>query len=124
MLEIDTWLMSCRVLGRRMEEAVLDQIAGAARRAGVAALVGRFIPSVKNKMVADHYAKLGFAPAGDGPDGATVWRLDLDGYDSPDLPMRIAVLSEIERGLVSTPCARRMPRMMSRDGIGSPCAIK
>ena len=88
--EIDTWLMSCRVLGRRMEEAVLDQIAGAARRAGVAALVGRFIPSVKNKMVADHYAKLGFAPAGDGPDGATVWRLDLDGYDSPDLPMRIA----------------------------------
>ena len=86
--EIDTWLMSCRVLGRRLEEAVLDQIVVAARAAGETALVGRFIPSAKNHMVARHYAKLGFAHV-DGEDGSeTIWRLDLGAYATPDLPMR------------------------------------
>ncbi len=87
--EIDTWLMSCRVLGRRMEEAVLAQIVAAARRGGATALTGRYIPSAKNKMVADHYGKLGFARAGGDDGGETTWRLDLGGYVTPDLPMRI-----------------------------------
>ncbi len=87
--EIDTWLMSCRVLGRRMEEAVLAQIAGAAQRGGATALIGRYIPSAKNKMVADHYPKLGFVPVTSAADGETVWRLDLAAYVAPDLPMRI-----------------------------------
>lgn len=86
--EIDTWLMSCRVLGRRMEEAVLDQIVLAARSHGATSLVGRYIPSAKNKMVAEHYARLGFA-AIDDHGGETRWRLDLGAYTSPDLPMRI-----------------------------------
>ncbi|MGI4878245.1 MAG: HAD-IIIC family phosphatase [Janthinobacterium lividum] len=91
--EIDTWLMSCRVLGRRMEEAVLDQIVRAARVGGASVLTGRYIPSAKNRMVADHYARLGFAPAdgADGSGGETLWRLDLDAYVSPALPMRIDV---------------------------------
>ena len=94
--EIDTWLMSCRVLGRRMEEAVLAQIAAAARAVGATALTGRYIPSAKNKMVADHYPRLGFVAVDDaaamktgGTGGETVWRLDLDAYAAPDLPMRI-----------------------------------
>ena len=87
--EIDTWLMSCRVLGRRMEEAVLAQVVMAARLAGAIALTGRYVPSAKNKMVAGHYAKLGFVQV-DGDDGGeTVWRLDLDRYALPELPMRI-----------------------------------
>ena len=86
--EIDTWLMSCRVLGRRMEEAVLAQIVAAARAGGAAVLTGRYIPSAKNRMVADHFARLGFAAAGDDGD-ATLWRLDLAAYVAPDLPMRI-----------------------------------
>ncbi len=87
--EIDTWLMSCRVLGRRMEEAVLDQIVAAARAGGAEALRGRYIPSAKNRMVADHYSRLGFAAAGGDAGGETMWRLDLGGYVSPELPMRI-----------------------------------
>jgi len=86
---IDTWLMSCRVLGRRLEEAVLAHIALAARAGGATALIGQFIPSAKNAMVADHFAKLGFMPAGTAADGTTTWRLDLAGYTVPDLPMRI-----------------------------------
>ncbi|UAJ11549.1 HAD-IIIC family phosphatase [Glacieibacterium megasporae] len=87
--EIDTWLMSCRVLGRRMEEAVLAHIAAAARDGGASALTGRYLPSVKNKMVAGHFGKLGFAKVS-GEDGKeTVWRLDLADYAAPELPMRI-----------------------------------
>ena len=87
--KIDTWLMSCRVLGRRMEEVVLDQVVRAARAGGATALTGRYIPSVKNKMVADHYPRLGFALVDGEPGGETVWRLDLAAYAAPDLPMRI-----------------------------------
>ena len=58
--DIDTWLMSCRVLGRRVENAVLKTIAGYARSHGATALTGSYIPSAKNQMVKDHYQKLCF----------------------------------------------------------------
>jgi FkbH-like protein len=75
-LEVETWLMSCRVLGRGVELAMLNLLASEARHRGVAAIVGRYRPTAKNRMVADHYARLGFTAAGtDGED--TLWRLDL-----------------------------------------------
>ena len=83
--DIDTWLMSCRVLGRRVEEAVLAEIASCARVAGAAALVGQFIPSGRNELVRNHFAKLGFSAADE--DG--LWRLDLGAYRAPELPMRV-----------------------------------
>lgn len=86
---IDTWLMSCRVLGRRVQEAALAHLAAAARAAGARALIGQFIPSAKNKMVAEHYAGLGFAADGVLDNGTTRWRLDLGSYQPPELPMRI-----------------------------------
>ena len=60
--EIETWLMSCRVLGRRVEEATLDIVMAEARRLGAARVVGRYLPTAKNGMVANHYPKLGFVP--------------------------------------------------------------
>ena len=90
--EIDTWLMSGRVLGRRMEEAVLDQIVRAAHAASATAWTGQYIPRAKNKMVADHYPRLGFVHVSGEPGGETVWRLDLDDYSAPDLPMRTVSL--------------------------------
>jgi FkbH-like protein len=87
--EIDTWLMSCRVLGRRVEEAVLNHLAAAARAAGASALVGRYIPSAKNKMVAQHYEKLGFELVETLDDGTTVHRLALAAFVAPDLPMLV-----------------------------------
>ena len=86
---IDTWLMSCRVLGRHVENAVLSHLAEAARRAGAKWLVGRYLPTKKNIIVVDHYAKLGFERAGDLPEGGSEWRLALDDYSAPDLPMRV-----------------------------------
>ncbi len=87
--EIDTWLMSCRVLGRRVEQAVLNHLAAAAGAAGAKALVGRYVPSAKNQMVAQHYEKLGFELTEEGPDGGKTYRLALAGYPAPELPMRI-----------------------------------
>ena len=58
--EIDTWLMSCRVLGRTLERFMLDRALDAARAAGVARLVGVYRPTPKNGLVADLFAGLGF----------------------------------------------------------------
>ena len=65
---IDTWLMSCRVLGRSVEQMVLRELILAARRRGIERLVGRYIPSGRNAMVADHYAALGFSRDGEAPE--------------------------------------------------------
>ena len=86
---IDTWLMSCRVLGRRVQEAALAHLAAAAASEGAKRLIGRYIPSAKNRMVAGHYQSLGFTLIDTGTDGETEWRLDLADYEPPDLPMRI-----------------------------------
>ncbi len=59
---IDTWLMSCRVLGRKVEEAVLNVLCSEARRRGINQLIGTYIPTERNALVEDHYAKLGFLP--------------------------------------------------------------
>jgi FkbH-like protein len=83
----DTWLMSCRVLGRRVEEAVLAEAAAAAKAAGAARLIGEYLPTPKNGLVEQHYAKLGFTLAEELPDGGTRWALDLTQYEPPDLPM-------------------------------------
>lgn len=60
-LHLDTWLMSCRVLGRRAEAATLNVVAAQAAALGAKRLVGEFRPTAKNAMVEDHYPKLGFA---------------------------------------------------------------
>lgn len=86
--EIDTWLMSCRVLGRRVQEACLDHLVRAARADGAIRLIGRYVPSPKNAMVRDHYAKLGFRQISEVA-GTTLWELDLTEFVSPDLPMTI-----------------------------------
>ncbi len=83
-LLIDTWLMSCRVLGRQVEPTSLNLIAEQARRLGARRLIGEYAPTKKNGMVRDHYAKLGFAPLGGDASGATRWVLDLDGFVPAD----------------------------------------
>jgi FkbH-like protein len=61
-LEIDTWLMSCRVLKRQVEEEVLNEIVRLARRHNLARIRGVYLPTAKNNMVREHYSSLGFTP--------------------------------------------------------------
>ena len=90
-IEIDTWLMSCRVLGRLVEEATLNLIAAEATRLGAKTLIGRYIPTTKNGMVKDHYEKLGFSAF--DREGDTLWRLDLKDYVPKPTFMRLSGFS-------------------------------
>ncbi|OAN49235.1 hypothetical protein A6A04_03730 [Paramagnetospirillum marisnigri] len=85
--DIDTWLMSCRVLGRGVERFILNRIANAARAAGAKRLDGTFIPSSRNELVRDHYPTLGFTKTSEQDDGTTRWSLDLASFNP--LPVHI-----------------------------------
>ncbi|HEX3876700.1 MAG TPA: HAD-IIIC family phosphatase [Bryobacteraceae bacterium] len=89
--EIDLWLMSCRVLGRRVENMALRELVGHARRAGVQTLTGAYIPTARNKLVERHYASLGFNQVRGAKDGATLWELDTH-VDLPTFPMTVRSL--------------------------------
>ena len=52
--------MSCRVLKRDMEIAMLNELVNLAKERGIEKLLGTYIPSKKNSMVKDHYKNLGF----------------------------------------------------------------
>ncbi|WP_419727962.1 HAD-IIIC family phosphatase [Lichenicola sp.] len=74
---IDTWLMSCRVLGRQVEQATLNLVAQTARSMGARSLIGEYAPTPKNRMVEKHYQKLGFETAEVDENGASRSVLDL-----------------------------------------------
>jgi FkbH-like protein len=64
-MEIDTWLMSCRVLKRQVEEEVLNELARLAKLRGCNRLEGIYLPTAKNEMVRDFYARMGFTLTGE-----------------------------------------------------------
>jgi FkbH-like protein len=74
---IDLWLMSCRVLGRKVEEAILADIAARARRLGARRLVGEYVPTAKNALVCDLYPRLGFSEI-DRTGASVLYALPLD----------------------------------------------
>ncbi|MCW5704194.1 MAG: HAD family hydrolase, partial [Bradyrhizobium sp.] len=87
--EVDTWIMSCRVLGRRVEEALLQHLVREARASGASELVGRYIPTARNGLVRDHFENLGFVRTGCDAGGETTWRLAVGEYADKELPMKI-----------------------------------
>lgn len=82
---IDTWLMSCRVLGRKVEEAMMNVVAQTAQKLGSKWLLATYRPTSKNAMVRDHYEKLGFSSVNGGAaDGERDFRLAIAEYSSRD----------------------------------------
>jgi FkbH-like protein len=73
-LAIHTWVMSCRVLQRGVEQFAFNEVVGLARSAGCSRVLGTYIPTAKNGMVKHHYRQLGFEPAGADGD-QTFWSL-------------------------------------------------
>lgn len=59
-LFIDTWLMSCRVLKRGVEEYIINKLVQLAKDAGVSDLMGEYVKTPKNSMVKDVYENFGF----------------------------------------------------------------
>jgi FkbH-like protein len=101
--EIDTWLMSCRVLGRRVEHMVLREILDHARAADVHKLYGTYRPTDRNKLVVDHYEKLGFTKVEEDASGVTRWEMSVADADPERAPMRVLSQGFVEAREKSIP---------------------
>jgi len=75
-LTVDNWLMSCRVLKRGVEALELERMLAFCKSRGLRDIVGRYLPTAKNKLVQGHYAELGFKEI-PGEPGGTTWQLDV-----------------------------------------------
>jgi len=91
---IEQWLMSCRVLGRRVEEACLNTLVEACEARGVRRLVGLYKPTEKNGMVREMYAGLGFERVSAVEGGESRWELKLDGFEARVVPIEVDVVRE------------------------------
>ena len=76
-LEIDLWIMSCRVLKRDMEFAMMDVLVDKVKKAGIETIKGFYYPTAKNAMVKEFYKLQGFNKISEDQAGNTVWELDL-----------------------------------------------
>jgi FkbH-like protein len=101
-LDIDSWIMSCRVLGRSVEDAILQCIVEEARTKGISEIIGRYIPTARNGLVRDHFEKLGFIRIGSEENGATSFRLDVKAYCAKSLPIHV----EIKQTDMAAPAGR------------------
>ena len=79
-LDIDLWLMSCRVLKRDMEQAMLDALVSKAQENGIRIIKGYYYPTKKNGMVKELYKTFGFEKISEDENGNTVWELPTEGY--------------------------------------------
>lgn len=80
---IDTWVMSCRVLKRGLEQFVFNHLLSRAEKLGAAELIGEFIPTAKNGLVTGHFASLRFEKVEQREDGASFWKLKLTAAARP-----------------------------------------
>lgn len=77
---VDLWLMSCRVLKRDMEQAMMDKFVACAKKMGAKKIIGIYLPTEKNAMVKDFYKNMGFDLIEKVDDGSSRWQLVVEGY--------------------------------------------
>jgi predicted enzyme involved in methoxymalonyl-ACP biosynthesis len=68
---------------------VLRELLRHARAAGVQRLIGVYLPTERNKLVVEHYDRLGFTRVSEGEDGSTRWELAVEGADPESAPMKV-----------------------------------
>ena len=81
-LHIELWLMSCRVLKRDMELAMLDTLVAACRKQGITAICGYYYKTAKNAMVKDLFGTFGFTKTEQFENGDSTWRMEIAGYEN------------------------------------------
>ncbi len=80
-LHIDLWIMSCRVLKRNMEFAMMDELVKRAKERNIESIYGYYYPTLKNKMVKDFYDIQGFGLLSEDEEGNKIYKLDISkGY--------------------------------------------
>jgi FkbH-like protein len=76
---IDNFVLSCRILGRQVETALLAEVARRVQKAGGERLAGEYLPTARNSAAADFFASHGFEPE----DGRWVWVFSRGGIEAP-----------------------------------------
>lgn len=89
-LSMDLWIMSCRVLKRDMEYAMMDEIVAHCKNCGINTIMGYYYPTSKNKMVANFYELQGFEKIKEDSDGNTVWEFKIpDDYTKKNTVIKV-----------------------------------
>ena len=83
------WLMSCRVLKRGVEDAMLDTLVADAKEAGIQSIIGYYYPTAKNHMVEEFYGRMGFEKIASDEEKNTTWKLDVNTYESKNPKIEI-----------------------------------
>lgn len=76
-LHLELWLMSCRVLKRDMEFAMMDSVVEACKECGITKILGYYYPTAKNAMVREFYALQGFTKIAEDVEGNTTWQFEI-----------------------------------------------
>lgn len=81
-LHMELWIMSCRVLKRDMEFAMMDELVEKARNMGIKKIIGYYYPTAKNMMVKEFYGLQGFTKILEDSEGNTTWMFEItDNYE-------------------------------------------
>lgn len=89
-LHMRLWLMSCRVLKRGLEDAMMNTLVEDAKRRGIDKIIGYYYPTTKNSMVKDFYSTMGFSKCTVDKADNSVWELNVQAYLPKELHMEIA----------------------------------
>ena len=87
--DIDLWLMSCRVLKKNMEYAMLDTLVEKCKARGINKIIGHYYPTAKNSMVKNLFGDFGFTKTVESDDGTTEWELLLDNYENKNNVIKV-----------------------------------
>jgi FkbH-like protein len=87
--DIDLWLMSCRVLKKNMEFAMLDTLVAECKNRNVDTVIGHYYPTAKNGMVKNLFNDFGFEKTFEGEDGTTEWKLSVAGYQNKNKVIKV-----------------------------------
>ena len=73
-IHIDLWIMSCRVLKRNMEHAMMDKLVEYCQKLGINEIYGYYYPTSKNAMVKDFYGTINFKKISEDEAGNSIWK--------------------------------------------------
>ena len=76
-LHIRLWLMSCRVLKRDMEFAMMDTLVEMCKKQGIDTIYGYYYPTAKNAMVKEFYSLQDFEKTAEDEQGNTTWKYEI-----------------------------------------------
>lgn len=88
-LHIELWLMSCRVLKRDMEFAMLDELVKQCHARGITKIIGYYYKTPKNNMVSELFGTFGFKNESKNSNGDSIWSLDISSYTNKNNVIKV-----------------------------------